>query len=107
MNTLFTNLKMPSLISIATVLPFILLEILNRSGLSESFPYFLFGTLWIVMLIIVLTLKPIFKNFNSGVLNITIPNAIIRAAVLTVLGYFWISIIIDQMPCFLGGTNCD
>jgi len=38
MNTFFANLKVAALISIVTVLPFIMLEIIYRRMLPESFP---------------------------------------------------------------------
>jgi len=107
MNALPVNLKWPAFISLATVLPFILMEIINRKFFPESFPYFLFGMLWLLMLIIIFIFKSLVKNLHSSVLNFTKLNLMTRFASLILLGYCWISLIIDQMPCFLGGTNCD
>ena len=107
MRTVSANVKAPALISLAIVFPFILMEIVNRRNLPGEFPYVLFGALWVAMLLFILILKPILKNFHSGVLHITVFNVITRTVFLAALGYFWISLVVDQMPCFLGGTNCD
>ncbi len=107
MTALSVNRKWPVFISLATVLPFILMEIINRKFFPESFPYFLFGMLWLLMLIIIFIFQSLVKNLFSPVPNFTILNLMIRFASLILLGYCWISLIIDQIPCFLGGTNCD
>lgn len=107
MNTILANVKMPALISSAVVFPFFLIAIMNRKNMPEAFPYFLFGTLWTVMLIFVLIMRSIINSYNSGALHISTVSLVARTAFLIILGSFWISIVIDQMPCFLGGTNCD
>ena len=103
----FTNLGTPVLISLVTVLPFMVLEIVNRQNLPETFPFFLFGFLWIAMLLFILILRPLLKTFKNGLLRVEPLHLIKRVTLLLVIGYFWINILADQMPCFLGVINCD
>src|SRR5262245_36593361 len=107
MNTTARTLAVSSLISLIMVFPFLLLEILNRRHFSESFPYSLFTILWIVMLAFIFVLIPIVRNLQTGTPSLSTTNLITRFTILLLLSFFWIRVIIDQMPCFLGVVNCD
>jgi hypothetical protein len=74
---------LPAVVGILAVVPFALLELVNRSGLNEAFPFVLFVLLWVL------------------------PGVLFWVIVLGVLAWFWIVILTDQMPCFLGVPNCD
>jgi len=107
MNTIFANLKVSAFISLVIVSPFLILEIINKQDLPGSFPYPLFGILWIVMLLFVFLIRPIVQSFQTGAPHLSIGNLITRSVLLISLAYFWVRIVIDQMPCFLGIPNCD
>lgn len=106
MNTIYTNVRIPLLISLASVSPLLFLEIINQQS-SESFPFFLFSFLGLTMFLIVLVIRPVLKRIHTGTLNFTPINLVARFLLFAGLTYVWISLLIDQMPCFLGGVNCD
>jgi hypothetical protein len=59
-------------------IPFSILEIINQ-GLTPDFPLLLFGLLWLLSVVFIATLA----------------------------AWMWLSVVIDQMPCFMGVPNCD
>jgi len=80
----------------------------NRRNFNQEFPFVLFGFLWVLPIIFIITLMPIVRNLQAG--NNIIAKPIIfllQVIVLTFIGWMWISIVVDQMPCFLGVPNCD
>jgi hypothetical protein len=105
---ILTNLRPPAIISFLIVLPFMILELVNRRNFNEGFPIPLFVILWILPIIFIVTLTPIVQNVRAG--NSVMANPIsllLRVAFLLFIAWFWGSIMIDQMPCFMGVPNCD
>ena len=108
MQTILTNLRSPALISLLFVLPFMILEVVNRRNFNEGFPIVLFGLMWLLPMIFIVTLTPIVRNVRAGNSIIASPvNLLIRVVILVFIAWMWTSILIDQMPCFLGVPNCD
>jgi hypothetical protein len=108
MKNFFINIKSPAIISFALIIPFIVMESVNRRNFNQEFPFVLFGFLWVLPIIFITTLMPIVRNLQAG--NNIIAKPIIfllQVIVLTFIGWMWISIVVDQMPCFLGVPNCD
>lgn len=106
---MFLSLRSPALISLLLVVPLMIMELVNRRGLNEGFPIALFIMLWILPVIFILTITPIIRNLRrAGNSLMTQPvNLLIRVIVLVLVAWLWISLLIDQMPCFLGVPNCD
>jgi hypothetical protein len=103
-----SNLKWPALISAALVLPLMILEWVNRRAFHEGFPIPLFTTLWLLLVVFMLILRPILRNVRAG--NRSMGNPLILAlkvVILLLIAWLWISILMDQMPCFLGVPSCD
>jgi len=108
MKNILTSLRSPALISLLLVLPFVILELVNRRNFNEDFPFPLFIFMWLLPVLFILTLMPIVRSVRAG--NSITANPIIfliRVAVLSFLLWMWFAIVIDQMPCFLGVPNCD
>jgi hypothetical protein len=108
MQNILTKLKSPVLISLLLVIPFMLLEWVNRRSFNEDFPYSLFGFLWLLSLLFLITMMPILRNVRAG--NSLLANPIpllLRIVFLGFIAWMWLSMMIDQMPCFLGVPNCD
>ena len=108
MQAILTKFKSPVLISLLFVVPFMLLEWVNRRSFNEDFPYSLFGFLWLLSLLFFITIMPIIRNIRAG--NSLLANPIpflLRVVFLGCIGWIWLSMVIDQMPCFLGIPNCD
>lgn len=108
MQTLFTNLRLPALISFLLVIPFMIMEVVNRRNLSEGFPIPLFVIMWLLPVLFILTVTPLLRNVRAG--NSLLANPIlllVRVVFLSFLVWMWFGILLDQMPCFLGVPNCD
>jgi hypothetical protein len=62
MNNFLASLRMPAGISSLLLLPFVLLERINRRSYGEAFPFALFGWMWLLPLAFVLALRPVFSE---------------------------------------------
>lgn len=106
------DLGTQALISFGLVLPFMILELINRrnlpGGLLGGFPVPLFGLMWLLSFMFILTLMPIVRSLRAGNRNLTNRLTLLRGVLLlTVIAWIWVGLVIDQMPCFLGVQNCD
>jgi len=108
MKAIFTTLRSPAIISSILVLPFMILELMNRRSFHEGFPIPLFGILWLLPVAFILILMPIVRNVQAGNRIMADPiSLLLRVAFLILIAWLWSGIILDQMPCFLGVPNCD
>ena len=104
----FENLKMPAIISSLLVLPFMVLELVNLRNLGTGFPVVLFVMMWGLALAFISILIPILRSLQPG--HRIVPNAIVvlpKIVLLIGIAWFWMALVVDQMPCFLGVPNCD
>ena len=95
------------LAGLSSVIPFIAMEFVNGGFSRYGFPLILFVALWLVA-------SFFFYSLSTGVNMIRFPDRPARKALgILVLSssiffaWFWIMVVIDQMPCFLGIANCD
>ena len=96
------------MVSSVLVLPFMILELLNRRGFHDGFPIPLFGFLWLLSFSFIVVMMPILRSLLSG--NRSIPNppgVLARTGLLMLIAWLWVGLVVDQMPCFLGVPNCD
>ncbi len=101
-------IRTPVIISSVLVLPFLILESINRQNYQEGFPFLLFGILWILPLSLVLILRSIIRNLQTGKSDIPYALSLLpRIIILVLIAWLWIGVLLDQMPCFLGVPNCD
>jgi cation transport ATPase len=108
MQSLLANSKTPAIISLLLVIPFMIMELVNRPDSITNFPIPLFGIMWILPVLFILTGMPILRNVQAGNSLLAYPvNLLIRVAFLFFIAWFWGALLIDQMPCFLGVPNCD
>jgi hypothetical protein len=108
MHTFTTKLKPPALISLILVLPFMLLELVNRRTYHEGFPVVVFGLLWLLPIAFIVMLMPIVQTVRAGSSILAKPlTLVLRVALLVLVAWLWGGILIDQLPCFLGVPNCD
>lgn len=108
MQPFLTSLKLPSLISFLLVMPFMIMEVVNRRDFSGSFPIPLFIIIWLLPVLVMLTGAPIVRNVRAGNNILAHPFMLLMRIVFFVfLIWMWFGILIDQMPCFLGVPNCD
>ena len=105
-----TNLKAAAMISFFLVLPFAILESLNQTITRQNAPglILLFGVLWLLPTAFIVILAPIVRSVRAGNNILTNPVALLfRVAFLVFIAWFWGSLFIDQLPCFMGVPNCD
>jgi len=84
-NTL-VNLGSSAVISLIVVLPFMILEVVNRRAYKEGFPSSLFVILWLLPLAFMLILMPMVRQVRAG--NSLMANPIsllLRVALLTLI----------------------
>jgi hypothetical protein len=108
--TIATNLKLASLVSFILVLPLAILESLNNTITRQKAPglVVLFGLLWLLPMIFIVTLLPIVRAVREGNSRMANPvNLMLRIAFLALIAMLWGGIVIDQLPCFMGVPNCD
>ncbi len=89
--------------------PFAIGELLTRdtSGLRTDFPFTLFIGLWVEMGLFVYLLMSALQSFRTGTASKKPFLLGIQILILGVLAWAWVTLIIDQWPCFfLGGSGC-
>ncbi len=105
---LYTYLKWPVVISTLLVLPFMVLEWVKRRAFQEEFPLPLFGLLWLLPVAFILLLTPVVRVIRVGKSLRGKPLLLfLRVVFLILIAMLWTSLLLDQMPCFLGVPNCD
>jgi hypothetical protein len=96
------------LFSSTLVVPFVVLQLLNRRAFREDFPFVLFTFMWLHSLLIVLLLTPALRRLRSErnlrALKLGHWAELVLSAFLACA---YVDVVIDQLPCFLGVPNCD
>jgi len=106
--SVLTNLRSPAIISFVLVLPFMLLELVNRRNYHEGFPVTLFGVMWLLPVAFILISMPIMRNVRAGNSIIAHPiTLLLRVVLLALIAIVWTGTVIDQLPCFMGVPLCD
>lgn len=97
------TLRTAAIISSLLLAPFIILESATTGGFPRGFPAALFGFLWMLGMAFVGILHSVTVSRRA------VPNAVLvlKVGALIFIAWMWVSIVIDQMPCFLGVPNCD
>ena len=108
MKHVLANFRAPAWVSFVLVLPFMVLEEVNRRTFNEGFPFPLFVIMWVLPALVILMARPIVRNVRAG--NSIAANPVLlllRVVLLTIFVSMWLAILMDQMPCFLGVPKCD
>ena len=100
------TLWLPAVVGLQLVVPFALLELANGRRFNEGFPFALFVFLWVLPAALFSGTMSAIQVFRSDRARAS-GSLILRVVVLGVIAWFWIAILTDQMPCFLGVLNCD
>jgi len=95
-------------ISAALVVPFMVLEGVNRRAYQDGFPLVLFSFMWLHALIIVLSLAPALRRLRAERrLRALGPGHWAGLLLGGFLVFVYVNVVIDQWLCFLGVPNCD
>ncbi len=108
MKNFLSNLKIPALVSLLLVIPFMLMEFVNRRQFHEGFPFMLFFVLWILPFLFLAIVMPLAQDARAGVDILTRPLSLgVKVSILLLLATMWVGLVIDPMPCFMGVPICD
>lgn len=108
MKTILANFKTPALIGFLLTLPFMILELVNRWKYHETFPIHIFAVLWLLSTIFFLALVSVIKNLRTGEKSsINLFKFVITSLFMLLVSFIWLTILMDQINCFLGVPNCD
>lgn len=108
MRQIFTDLRSAAIVSSLLVLPLVSLEMRRGRRFDEPFPFALFGILWLLPVIFILMLLRVGRTrWPRDVLRTHSRSLWARVGVLILVACLWISVLLDQIPCFLGVPNCD
>ncbi|RPI91644.1 MAG: hypothetical protein EHM40_15130 [Chloroflexi bacterium] len=66
MQTILKTIGSPALISLLLILPFMIMEVVNRRNFNEDFPFMLFFVMWLNLFAISLILLPIARSRRIG-----------------------------------------
>lgn len=97
------------LLSLVINAPFAVGEFLTRdtSGPRAYFPLKLFIGLWIEMAVFLYVLMSVIHTFRNGSANEKRIRLAAQVLILAIFAWAWVTLIIDQWPCFfLGGSGC-
>lgn len=106
MKRTLAHLERAALVGFVLVLPFVFLELVNRRGYGEDFPFPVFGLLWLLPVAFTLVLTTLLGQDRRRAAPHGIHLALGGVLLLLIAG-LWIGIVLDQMPCFLGVRFCD
>ena len=109
MKTMISNPRLSPVISfILCVLPFMILEWATRSNLprSDASPM-LWVVLWVLSTGFIAALMLIVQNIRAENRLLANPFSLLLSVMfLAVFAWLWVALVIDQVPCFLGGSGC-
>lgn len=106
MPTIFKNIGLAALISMLLILPFMIMEIVNRRDFNEDFPLMLFFILWLNLFAISLILLPIVRGRRTGNHDMENPDPAQRNALLTNPKVaLMISVVLFLCPVILSWLN--
>ena len=96
------------LIGLLSTLPFAVMELVNRRNYGEDFPFPLFGLMTLMAAVFTAILFPIIKDLRAGkALKSNLASLLVRGVILVGVTIGWVTLVADQMPCFLGVLHCD
>lgn len=109
MRTMVSNPRLAPLISfVLCVLPFMVLEWATQSSAprSDASPM-LWVVLWLLSTIWIALLMTSIRYLRQAETMMTIPTSLwFRFVMVVIAAWLWGALVIDQMPCFLGGSGC-
>jgi hypothetical protein len=109
MRTMISNPRLAPVISfILCVVPFMILEWATRSDAprSNASPM-LWVVLWLLSTGFIAVLMLIVRNIQAGNRILANPfSLLLNFVFFAVFAWLWAALVVDQMPCFLGGSGC-
>lgn len=86
--------------------PFYVLEYYYSGGYPQGVPAALFRMMWVETTLISFLTFLIYRTPFANATSQWIVPFLLKLAAIVVIAIAWITIVIDQMPCFLGARGC-
>ena len=83
------------------VVPFIFLEAVSAGTSLARFPFALFVAMFLLAVSFSAIAAPLAGRVLRGERSLTLGSVLVRVVLL------FVSLVLDQLPCFLGVPNCD
>lgn len=98
-----------ALLGLLSSAPFAAMELINRRGYGEEFPYVLFLGLWLMGTLFTAALLPVITQArgNNTLAYAGVSTLLLRGVIVVFIAIGWFALVSDQMPCFLGVPVCD
>jgi undecaprenyl pyrophosphate phosphatase UppP len=114
-NPLTRTLLIAAAVALAATVPFSIMEVVNRQGYGEDFPFVVFGAIWVIAWVffaaLLLIARSLRKARDSSPSRWAVLRLVAVVLVLTVVAVAaadgWIEWVSDQWPCFMGVRYCD
>ena len=107
MKTVTTQLAQAALIGLLLTLPFVALELTFNSSQSDQGVGVLFVFIWGLLTALTALTISLVRTIRSGRSVLSPMNLALKLPLLSVIAVIVITLIADQLPCFLGIPNCD
>ena len=109
MTNFLAGLRSPAIASAMLVFPLAILEFMFNTVNRQSAPSLLvlFGFLWLLPVTFLAVLSPMVRHARTGNESSTAAVFFLRLTFLAIVALVWGSLLVDQLPCFLGAPNCD
>jgi hypothetical protein len=90
------------------VLPFMVLEWVNRRAFDENYPFPLFGVMWLLSAAALLTLSTFVRKPRTAKSFLADPvGLVIKVCLFVLVAGLWAHTVLDQWSCFMGVRYCD
>lgn len=106
MNSTGARVFFSMVIGFLATAPFYVLEYYYSGGYPEGVPSALFRAMWVETTLFSFLAFSVYRTqLENATLRSIIP-VVLKIVAMTIIGIAWITIVVDQMPCFLGGRGC-
>lgn len=86
--------------------PFYILEYYYSGGYPQGVPSALFRMMWVETTLFSFLAFSIYRTPFSTATRQWILPFLLKLAAMILIAVAWVTIVVDQMPCFLGGHGC-
>ena len=93
-------------IGFAATAPFYAMEYYYSGGCPQGVPEALFRSMWIETTLLSFLGFSLYRTQFSKPTRQWIVPFVLKLIAVSVITFAWIVLVVDQMPCFLGGRGC-
>ena len=106
MENLRTRITYSIVIGLLATGPFVFLQGIYSSGFPRGIPFAIFIPLWVLATGFSYLVFSICRTAYKTPLKEWVVPFLLKISITIPIVLSWTNIVVDQMPCFLGGTGC-